>query len=132
MTKPFNHTRFNWRELGYKYASPEYYRLWRQVNNEHSREYHRKYDSLQYKKHPKREYARRQRYIDKNPEKVKAHKLVRQAVISGKLIKKPCNECQRLRVVAHHDDYDKPLSVIWLCEVHHKERHQLLKNLDNL
>ena len=119
---------FNWRELGYKYASPEYYRLWRQVNNERSREYHRKYDSEQYKKHPERERARRKRYQDKYPERIKANGKLNRVVKRGLIIKLPCNVCKDVKTVAHHDDYNKPLDVIWLCEIHHKERHRLINN----
>ena len=30
------------------------------------------------------------------------------------------------RVHAHHEDYDYPLDVIWLCPIHHKARHKEL------
>jgi hypothetical protein len=26
--------------------------------------------------------------------------------------------------IAHHEDYAKPLEVIWLCKSHHRQRHQ--------
>jgi hypothetical protein len=31
--------------------------------------------------------------------------------------------------LAHHDDYDKPLDVMWLCQPCHKQRHKELKQL---
>jgi hypothetical protein len=31
--------------------------------------------------------------------------------------------CGRTRSHAHHDDYSKPLDVIWLCSTHHRSRH---------
>jgi hypothetical protein len=27
----------------------------------------------------------------------------------------------------HHDDYDKPLEIRWLCPTHHKELHSCLR-----
>jgi hypothetical protein len=35
--------------------------------------------------------------------------------------------CKVRRVVAHHDDYSKPLAVRWLCRGHHAEHHRLCK-----
>ena len=31
--------------------------------------------------------------------------------------------CGRENAVGHHPDYAKPLDVIWLCKIHHRERH---------
>lgn len=41
----------------------------------------------------------------------------------GKLTREPCEACGALDVVMHHDDYDKPLQVRWLCRTHHAEHH---------
>lgn len=46
------------------------------------------------------------------------------AVKTGKLQKKPCQRCSEIKVQAHHDDYDKPLEVLWLCIPHHKKLHK--------
>ena len=63
-----------------------------------------------------------------NPEKRRAQKNVEYALKSGKLIRQPCERCGAIeRIQAHHDDYSKPLDVMWLCQVHHKERHRELK-----
>ena len=51
----------------------------------------------------------------------KAHRLVHQALQAGKLVVGPCeiNTDCRGRLVAHHDDYTKPLDVRWFCRRHH-------------
>lgn len=32
----------------------------------------------------------------------------------------PCDVCGDDEVQAHHNDYDKPLEIRWLCRLHHK------------
>ncbi len=59
----------------------------------------------------------------KNIIKIKAREKVRDAVLVGRLKRLPCYECGSLPTVAHHWNYDMPLSVDWLCVKHHKEIH---------
>ena len=61
------------------------------------------------------------------PHKYIARQEVLKALRKRILIKKPCEVCGELRVEAHHDDYSKPLEVIWLCKKHHEERDLLLE-----
>ena len=49
------------------------------------------------------------------------------AVKRGTIIKLPCGICGNSKVEGHHEDYNKPLEVVWLCNKHHRERHQLLR-----
>jgi hypothetical protein len=42
----------------------------------------------------------------------------------GRLIRQPCEVCGEKKVEAHHDDYDKPLDVRWLCKAHHTDVHR--------
>jgi ribosomal protein S27AE len=40
------------------------------------------------------------------------------------LVRGPCEVCgTTLNVHAHHDDYDAPLNVRWLCGKHHSRFH---------
>ncbi len=68
------------------------------------------------------------RYRQEHPEKAKAHSLVASAIRKGALTRQPCH-CGNPRSEAHHEDYSKPLDVIWLCRKHHGEHHRL-KNED--
>ncbi len=62
----------------------------------------------------------------------RAHNLTEKAIAKGLLVPKPCEVCGlegrtedgRNLIQAHHDDYNKPLSVRWLCQKHHHEWHQ--------
>lgn len=66
----------------------------------------------------------RKKYITNNPDKRKAHIAVGNAVRDGFLIKKPCFSCgSSINVQAHHEDYSKPLDVVWLCVKCHRAEH---------
>ena len=67
------------------------------------------------------EYVRKNRA--KHPEKYKARTAVGNAMRSGKLTKLPCNGCGNPEVQAHHNDYSKPLDVVWLCTRCHGKHH---------
>ena len=60
----------------------------------------------------------------KNPEKRSAHAQVSQALRAGVLRKTPCVVCGDVRVHGHHEDYTKPLDVIWLCSACHGRAHR--------
>ena len=59
--------------------------------------------------------------------RVRAHNAVARAIRKGSLIRCPCERCENPKSVAHHEDYDKPLEVMWLCDPCHKQRHKELK-----
>ena len=56
-----------------------------------------------------------------------AHSSVAQAIRNGLLVRMPCVRCNEAKTVAHHEDYDYPLVVMWLCQACHKQRHKELK-----
>lgn len=53
---------------------------------------------------------------------------VKRAVRLGLLIACPCVVCGSDTTEAHHDDYRKPLDVIWLCRQHHRERDAQIRS----
>lgn len=63
-------------------------------------------------------------YKKKNRQKIKARGKVNKAIARGKLLRLPCIRCGNLISQAHHEDYFKPLEVIWLCPKHHSEIHR--------
>ena len=85
--------------------NPEHYRLRDKRYNIRHKEQRNRY-SLEYNK--------------KNKYKIVAHRIVRKAIKSGLLTKKPCEKCGNKKTEAHHDDYSKPLQVQWLCRNHHR------------
>lgn len=70
----------------------------------------------------KQDYERT--YRIRNPEKAVARNAVNNAVRDGRIVKPDyCTVCGRTNATlqAHHDDYAKPLDVLWLCFVCHRE-----------
>lgn len=65
----------------------------------------------------------KRRYIEKNKKARMVHVIAGNAIRDGILKKKPCKYCGSLNVHAHHCDYDRPLDVMWLCPIHHKQWH---------
>lgn len=65
------------------------------------------------------------KYRKEYPLKYAASLLLKNAVRAGK-IKKPkkCSQCNaEVRIMGHHNNYYKPLDVIWLCQICHKGLH---------
>ena len=52
--------------------------------------------------------------------------VVAQAIRKGTLVRQPCSRCGAIKTHAHHEDYSKPLEVIWLCSRCHTQRHKEL------
>lgn len=132
----------------------------RKYYQEHAEEIHQKYadnielykerDRASYLKHREsrlakdREYRQTEkgkaakirqalRHKKRNPLKWHARALLRLMVKRGKVFKLPCVVCgTRVDVHGHHEDYAKPLDVVWLCRTHHNERHTEIKTGGNL
>ena len=54
------------------------------------------------------------------------------AIQGGKLTPMPCEVCGKVKTQGHHEDYSKPLDVVWLCIRHHQDRHIHLRNAKTL
>ncbi len=94
-------------------------------NLEKVRQYDRDRAKLPHRKKRCAEYA----YM-RNQDRIylKAHNALTRAVRKGTIVIQPCEKCGRTtNVHAHHDDYNKPLDVKWLCPPCHAIRHKELK-----
>lgn len=72
----------------------------------------------------RKEHGRRE-----SPEHVMAWSLTQRAIRSKKLIRPTaCPKCGSTKnIQAHHEDYSKPLDIMWLCQLCHKDHHQKKK-----
>ena len=111
---------------------------YRQENLESIRTYDRMRGSMPHRIAARAEYqkthafserheAATKRWAEKHPKRRKASHIVSNAIRDGRLVRPPlclvpdCNKSPQ----AHHPDYDKPLSVVWLCSKHHAEAHKI-------
>lgn len=79
-------------------------------------------DKIRCKGRNRKQYMRD--YKKNSGHKLKAKWMVKYAVKKGELVRGVCVVCGKEKVDGHHEDYDKPLDVIWLCHQHHMERHR--------
>ncbi|WDA36430.1 hypothetical protein [Sphingobium sp. YC-XJ3] len=95
---------------------------WAKRNREKKRASNNSYHA----RNSSRRADRTRAYRERNPAKRIAHQAVQTAVRNGTLIRQLCSECGADNAHAHHDDYSRPLDVIWLCHEHHMQRHAML------
>ena len=111
-----------------KKCSSEYHKNRYKIKKEHDRivqnEYrktkryrtlHHKDTKLNWIRHKKKQLARQKALY---------------AVKIGKIKRKNCMICNSPESQMHHDNYDKPLEVVWLCIPHHRERDKMV--MDNI
>lgn len=117
----------------------------RQENLERVRAYDRMRGSMPHRVAARAQYRKTEAYAEsheaaalrwaaKHPERRKASHIVGNAVRDGKLIPWPVcavPECSA-RPQGHHPDYGRPLDVVWLCRVHHRQAHALVANPDDM
>lgn len=72
----------------------------------------------------KKNYSKILSYNRKKPKIVQsAYNKIKYSIKLGIIKKQPCGICHSPNSQAHHEDYSKPLDVIWLCARHHRDRH---------
>lgn len=96
-------------------VSRQSYQIHRDRKTRHQSEY--------YQKNKEVVDAKRMIRLKNDRSKHYAHRAVYLAVKSGVLQKGICSICGDKDTVAHHEDYNKRLEVIWLCPTHHMRLH---------
>ena len=92
-------------------------------HKEHKAAYDRAYMKTEKGKEVRQ--GRMARWESANPIKNKAITAVSNALRDGRLHKTPCVKCGSVKnIQGHHEDYSKPLDVIWLCRGCHRAHHR--------
>ena len=106
------------------------------------REYDRNRPNAEERAQKHREYKKTERgklaasrgnaaWSKRNRKKRYAHGVVRRALVSGRLVRQDCQSCgSSQNIQAHHEDYDKPIDVEWLCSKCHAAHHKHLRHLE--
>lgn len=72
------------------------------------------------------------KYSAANRKKVNAAWRVGYEIERGRMRRGPCVVCGEPKTHGHHEDYDRPLDVIWLCPQHHKDVHSKVIDICNI
>lgn len=100
-------------------------KIYRNNNLDYIRKYDRKRGKLPHRRALTTKTTKELRI--KYPEKYKAHTIIGNAIRDKKLNRPDhCENCgTKTRLCGHHEDYSKPLIVIWLCQICHLKRHNI-------
>lgn len=129
VTKPFHEYHRNSRQKdGYHYYCKDCKKEFSKAEYERYKDRYarsvKNYRSTPKGKQVVRDIYRRMR--EKYPEKYKARTILNSSLRKG-LISKPqhCSICRsEKKLSAHHNDYLKPLDVIWMCYTCHTKHHK--------
>lgn len=76
--------------------------------------------------------ASKRRYRSTRKLETNAQQACRRAVAAGTIKTGNCRICGEQNTQAHHHDYNKPLKVDWLCQIHHKLIHRWLRTIKRI
>ena len=110
---------------------------WREKNRERDRENGKRWyrNNIEKQRDKNKKYReencdkvaeRMKKWILENPEKIKARNDALHAIERGEITKpKVCSKCGNGGLIdGHHEDYSKPLDVVWLCKSCHISLHR--------
>lgn len=120
----FNDNREHHRKLSKEYNEKHRERLSRIAKERYTSEEGREANRLRSRKY-------RENPINKLKEKARG--IVNKRIQSGKMVKpETCVECGAFgKVEAHHEDYNKPLEVLWVCKRCHFKKHTINEGHDS-
>lgn len=122
--KNLTHIRLYLRQ--WRAKNPDYYKRENRFGKEElqtCREKDKEYQRIRRVDFPELKAEENRKYREKRKERITVNSTVTRALKTGKIQRSKCKFCDRKDTHAHHKDYSKPLSIVWLCPVHHKKLH---------
>lgn len=106
-----------------------YNKKYRDTHKEQVATYKKKYREEHKREHREENlrsyYRHRDRIMEERREKYNhASRRTSYAIKMGKIKRQPCENCGAEPAEAHHDDYNKPYEVRWLCKKCHVNWHK--------
>lgn len=103
-------------------------REWSRASRERDPERARARARAYAKRHPERRRESTRASRERHPERTAARTAVGNAIRDGRLVREPCMDCGATKEVhAHHEDYSRPLHILWLCRPCHAQWHALFE-----
>jgi hypothetical protein len=95
----------------------------------HCRECGKAYKLQHYEQYYGEYYERTRQYRREKPERYRCYWIVQEAIKNGDLVRPGmCSKCgKRDDIVAHHDDYNRPFDIVWLCVSCDRQLHADLR-----
>jgi hypothetical protein len=98
------------------------YKKWRDSNKEKQYSYYKSWVKENRKK--LNEWYRDYFSVDGNRLKRNARNELNNAILYGKIKRKNCEVCGCDETQGHHENYNRPLDINWLCRSCHTELHK--------
>ena len=104
---------------------------WNQWQREYATKRVNEGRSIPRKNYPKsaKRKAWQKAYRERTKDRAACYATTKKAIKSGTLVRQPCESCGEKSVMAHHDDYTKPLEIRWLCYKCHPRFHSSVKEV---
>lgn len=102
----------------------EYIKKYREAHSEQHRKYMQSYLKEYRTEHRAEHNLSSAEQRKRHPYETKARSMINHAIRDGKLVRNVCEVCGDKNTQAHHDDYNYPLKVRWLCIKCHNEWHR--------
>lgn len=110
--------------IEHKESQLDYSKKYREENRDKFNKYSKNWRERNYDKWIGSQKEYQKKYIENNKEVANAHTKTHNAIARGVIAKQACEICGAEEAEAHHNDYNKPLEVRWLCKRHHAEWHR--------
>lgn len=122
----------NKKDVRYNYSlKQDYYQKYDRERNLERKEYLKLKDNEWRLKNKEKSNTAKNNWAKKNNKKINAQSKARRSLNKKIIYKNSCIFCGNIKAEGHHHDYDKPLDVIWLCDLHHKKVHWFYKFIDD-